>query len=215
VAGQRLAALSTPRPVRLVLASASPARLATLRAAGVEPEVVVSGVDEDGVDGGSPAGTAQLLARLKARAVAARLGADRLHVGPELVLGCDSVFELDGLAWGKPADASQATERWRVMRGRTGVLHTGHHLVDLDSDRELGAVASASVTFASVSDAEIEAYVATGEPLHVAGGFTLDGLGGPFVSRVEGDPHTVVGLSLPLLRELLAELSLPWPALWR
>jgi septum formation protein len=201
--------------VRLVLASASPARLATLRAAGVEPEVVVSGVDEDGVDGGSPAGTAQLLARLKARAVAARLGADRLHVGPELVLGCDSVFELDGLAWGKPADASQATERWRVMRGRTGVLHTGHHLVDLDSDRELGAVASASVTFASVSDAEIEAYVATGEPLHVAGGFTLDGLGGPFVSRVEGDPHTVVGLSLPLLRELLAELSLPWPALWR
>jgi septum formation protein len=167
------------------------------------------------VDGGSPAGTAQLLARLKARAVAARLGADRQHVGPELVLGCDSVFELDGLAWGKPADASQARERWRAMRGRTGVLHTGHHLVDLDSDRELGAVASASVTFAQVSDAEIEAYVATGEPLQVAGGFTLDGLGGPFVSRVEGDPHTVVGLSLPLLRELLAGLAIPWPALWR
>jgi septum formation protein len=201
--------------VRLVLASASPARLATLRAAGVEPEVVVSGVDEDDVDGGSPAATAQLLARLKAQAVAARLGADRLHVGPELVLGCDSVFELDGLPWGKPADASQALERWRAMRGRTGVLHTGHHLVDLDSDRELGAVASASVTFAQVTDEEIEAYVATGEPLRVAGGFTLDGLAGPFVRRVDGDPHTVVGLSLPLLRELLAELSLPWPSLWR
>jgi septum formation protein len=198
-----------------VLASASPARLATLRAAGVEPEVVVSGVDEDDVDGGSPAATAQLLARLKAQAVAARLGADRLHVGPELVLGCDSVFELDGLPWGKPADASQALERWRAMRGRTGVLHTGHHLVDLDSDRELGAVASASVTFAQVTDEEIEAYVATGEPLRVAGGFTLDGLAGPFVRRVDGDPHTVVGLSLPLLRELLVELSLPWPSLWR
>jgi septum formation protein len=214
VAGERLAPLTSPRPVRLVLASASPARLATLRAAGVEPEVVVSGVDEDGVDGGSPAATAQLLARLKARAVAARLGADRLHVGPELVLGCDSVFELDGRPWGKPTDAAEAVERWHAMRGRTGVLHTGHHLVDLDSDRELGAVASASVTFAQVSDAEIEAYVATGEPLRVAGGFTLDGLAGPFVSRVEGDPHTVVGLSLPLLRVMLGELSLPWPTLW-
>jgi septum formation protein len=214
VAGERLAPLTSPRPVRLVLASASPARLATLRAAGVEPEVVVSGVDEDGVDGGSPAATAQLLARLKARAVAARLGADRLHVGPELVLGCDSVFELDGRPWGKPTDAAEAVERWHAMRGRTGVLHTGHHLVDLDSDRELGAVASASVTFAQVSDAEIEAYVATGEPLRVAGGFTLDGLAGPFVSRVEGDPHTVVGLSLPLLRVILGELSLPWPTLW-
>jgi septum formation protein len=201
--------------VRLVLASASPARLATLRAAGVEPEVVVSGVDEDGVDAGSPAATAQLLARLKARAVAARLGADRLHVGPELVLGCDSVFELDGLPWGKPADAAEAVERWHAMRGRTGVLHTGHHLVDLDSDRELGALASTSVTFAEVTDDEIEAYVATGEPLRVAGGFTLDGLAGPFVSRVEGDPHTVVGLSLPLLRRLLADLAIPWPALWR
>ncbi len=214
MAGERLAPLTSPRPVRLVLASASPARLATLRAAGVEPEVVVSGVDEDGVDGGSPAATAQLLARLKARAVAARLGADRLHVGPELVLGCDSVFELDGRPWGKPTDAAEAVERWHAMRGRTGVLHTGHHLVDLDSDRELGAVASASVTFAQVSDAEIEAYVATGEPLRVAGGFTLDGLAGPFVSRVEGDPHTVVGLSLPLLRVILGELSLPWPTLW-
>jgi septum formation protein len=199
---------------RLVLASASPARLATLRAAGIEPEAVVSGVDEDGVDGGSPSGTALLLARRKAQAVANRLGADRLHVGQELVLGCDSVFELDGQAYGKPLDAADAAARWRQMRGRSGVLHTGHHLVDLDSDREVGAIASTLVTFADVTEAEIEAYVATGEPLRVAGGFTLDGLGGPFVRSVEGDPHTVVGLSLPLLRILLADLDIPWPSLW-
>jgi septum formation protein len=198
-----------------VLASASPARLATLRAAGVNPEVVVSGVDEDGVDGGSPAATAQLLARLKALAVADRLRADAAHVGPELVLGCDSVFQLDGLALGKPADAAEATLRWRQMRGRTGTLHTGHHLVQLGTGREASGVASAEVTFAPVSDEEIAAYVATGEPLHVAGAFTIDGLGGPFVTRVDGDPHTVVGVSLPLLRVLLADLGVAWSALWR
>ena len=197
-----------------MLASASPARLATLRAAGVEPEAVVSGVEEDGVDGGSPAGTALLLARRKAQAVANRLGADRLHVGQELVLGCDSVFELDGRAYGKPTDTADAVARWQAMRGRSGVLHTGHHLVDLDSDREVGALASTLVTFADVTDEEIEAYVGTGEPLRVAGGFTIDGLGGPFVRSVEGDPHTVVGLSLPLLRVLLADLDIAWTSLW-
>jgi septum formation protein len=211
-----VAALSASHPHRrrLVLASASPARLATLRAAGLEPEVVVSGVEEDGVDAGSPAATAQLLARRKAQAVAGRLGSDRLHVGPELVVGCDSVFELDGVAYGKPRDAADAVARWQAMRGRSGVLHTGHHVVDLDSDREAGAVASAVVTFAEVGDAEVEAYVGTGEPLRVAGGFTIDGLGGPFVRRIEGDPHTVVGLSLPLLRVLLLDLGVPWPSLW-
>ena len=202
------------RRLRLVLASASPARLATVRAAGVEPEDVVSGVDEDGVDAGSPSETALILARLKASAVAQRLGGDRLHVGPELVLGCDSVFELDGVAYGKPADRESAVARWMAMRGRTGTLHTGHHLIDIGSDRSVEAVGSADVTFADVSDDEIEAYVATGEPLAVAGGFTIDGLGGPFVTAVQGDPHTVVGLSLPLLRRLLAELDHPWQALW-
>lgn len=203
-----------PRRLRLVLASASPARLATLRAAGVEPEVVVSGVDEDSVDGGSPAATALTLARMKASAVAQRLGEDRLHIGPELVLGCDSVFELDAVAYGKPADAEQAAARWRAMRGRTGTLHTGHHLIDLGSDRSVEAVGSADVTFAELTDAEVDGYVATGEPLAVAGGFTIDGLGGPFVTAVDGDPHTVVGLSLPLLRDLLAELGHSWQSLW-
>ena len=107
-----------------------------------------------------------------------------------------------------------AVARWRAMRGRTGTLHTGHHLIDLGTDRFIEAVASADVTFAEVTDAEVEAYVATGEPLAVAGGFTIDGLGGPFVAAVDGDPHTVVGVSLPLLRRLLAELGYPWPALW-
>lgn len=200
--------------LRLVLASASPARLATLRSAGVEPEVVVSGVVEEGVDGGSPAGTALLLARMKAEAVAARLGEDRLHVGPELVLGCDSVFELDAVGHGKPEDALQAAARWRAMRGRTGVLHTGHHLIDLGSDRSVGAVESASVTFADISDDEVAAYVATGEPLGVAGAFTIDGLGGAFVDRVDGDPHTVVGVSLPRLRRMLGELGHAWHDLW-
>ncbi len=201
--------------MRLVLASASPARLATLRAAGVEPEVVVSGVDEEKIMAASPAELAAALAGLKAEAVAQRLGADRLHVGAELVLGCDSVFEMDGTGYGKPADAGEAVARWRRMRGRTGTLHTGHHLVDLGSDRSVQAVGAAEVTFAQVNDAEIEAYVATGEPLNVAGAFTIDGLGGPFVERVEGDPHTVVGLSLPLLRRMLADLDVAWPSLWR
>lgn len=204
----------TATRVRLVLASASPARLATLRAAGIEPEVVVSGVDEDGVEAAAPAAAAVALATRKAQAVAGRLGEDRLHVGPELVLGCDSVFELDGAAYGKPTDRSEAIARWQAMRGRTGVLHTGHHLIDLGSDRSASGTESARVTFAAVTDVEIEAYAATGEPLAVAGGFTVDGLGGPFVERVEGDPHTVVGLSLPLLRRMLADWGITWPRLW-
>lgn len=202
------------RPVRLVLASASSARLAILRAAGIEPEVVVSGVDEDGVGAAVPGDAAVELAMRKAQAVAGRLGEDRLHIGPELVLGCDSVFEMDGAAFGKPADRFEAIQRWRVMRGRTGVLHTGHHLIDLGSDRAASGIESAQVSFAAVSDAEIEAYVASGEPLLVAGGFTLDGLGGPFVERVDGDPHTVVGLSLPLLRRMLLDWGIAWPLLW-
>lgn len=211
-----------PQPV-LVLASASPARRATLHAAGVDAQVVVSGVDEDAVVARygvtDAADVALVLARAKAEDVAGRDDLDPAAV----VLGCDSVLELDGEVHGKPVDAAEAAARWRRMRGRSGVLHTGHWLVDVrdevpDGARAggtLGAVASTTVHFADLTDAEIDAYVATGEPLAVAGAFTTDGLGGAYVRGIEGDHHTVVGVSLPLLRELLGELGVSWHTLWR
>jgi septum formation protein len=194
----------------LVLASQSPARLQTLRNAGIEPTVIVSGVDEDQLSGLAPAELALELAKLKAAAVASR---DEVPDGA-LVLGCDSVLELDGEALGKPGTSEQATRRWESMRGRVGVLHTGHSLVDTAAGRTTSATASTTVEFAHVTDAEIAAYVATGEPLHVAGAFTVDGLGGGFVTRIEGDHHNVVGVSLPLLRELVRELGHEWTGLW-
>lgn len=200
--------------VPLVLASASPARKKLLHAAGVDPSVVVSGVDEDAVTAAArdsygelePADVALLLARAKAEDVAGQ-------VSDALVLGCDSVLELDGEVHGKPASAEQARERWQRMRGRTGTLHTGHWLVDEREDGSgatLGGVASTQVRFGTPSDADLEAYIATGEPMRVAGAFTLDGLGAPFVDGIDGDPSNVVGLSLPLLRGLVAELGLGW-----
>ena len=194
----------------LVLASQSPARLETLRRAGIEPVVVVSGVDEDQLGDLPPAELALQLAELKCAAVAGRE-----HLPTDaLVLGCDSVLELDGQALGKPADDEEAAARWRAMRGRSGVLHTGHSLRDVPSGRVASAVASTTVHFADVTDAEIAAYVATGEPRHVAGAFTIDGLGGAFVTGIEGDHHNVVGVSLPLVRELVAELGRSWVDLW-
>ena len=194
----------------LVLASASPARRTTLQAAGLDPLVIVSGVDESSVDGLPPAELALQLAELKCAAVAGR---DEVPAG-SLVLGCDSVLELDGEALGKPADAAEARRRWQAMRGRSGVLHSGHSLRDVASGRVAAATGSTTVHFADVDDAEIDAYVATGEPLHVAGAFTVDGLGGAFVTGIEGDHHNVIGVSLPLLRELVHELGHAWPDLW-
>lgn len=197
----------------LVLASASPARLATLRSAGIEPTVAVSAVDEPAVLAAAgdvpPAEAVLLLARAKARDVAPG------HAGA-LVLGCDSMLEIDGRVLGKPADAAEAADRWRSMRGRSGRLHSGHWLVDRRSgaDAEDGATSTTVVHFADVSDGEIDAYVATGEPLWVAGAFTVDGLGGPFITGIEGDHHGVVGLSLPLLRTLLAARGVPITDLW-
>ncbi len=203
--------------VRLVLASASPARRATLVAAGVDPEVIVSSVDEAAVLAAAqeepraatllPPDVALLLARAKAEDVAARLPREAV------VLGCDSVFELDGAVYGKPSDAADAAARWRSMSGRTGLLHTGHWL--LHEGGEVGATASTYVRFASVTDDEVRAYVATGEPLACAGAFTIDGYGGAFVEEVRGDPHNVVGVSLPLLRRLLQQLGIRWIDLWR
>jgi len=198
----------------LVLGSASPARLATLRSAGVEPRVLVSGVDESQVTEPDPATLAARLAELKAEAVVARLADEPGDGADLLVLGCDSVLELDGRILGKPDDAHDARERWRSMRGRSGILHTGHCLCDLASGRRLVRSVDTVVHFADVSDAEVEAYVASGEPLHVAGAFTIDGLGGAFVRGIEGDPHCVVGVSLPALREMVIELGHRWTDLW-
>lgn len=196
---------------RLVLASASPARLATLRGAGLGPEVVVSGVDESVIAVEEPARLALELARMKARAVGRRLSPGD---GPAWVIGCDSVLEIEGSVHGKPADAEEARSRWRRMRGGSGVLHTGHCLLDTADGREVSRSADTLVHFADPSDEEVEAYVASGEPLKVAGAFTIDGLGGAFVRGLEGDPHTVVGIGLPLLREMFAELGVRWTDLW-
>jgi septum formation protein len=209
------AAVSEPA-ARLYLASTSPARLATLRSAGVEPVVVPSNVDEEAalVSAGvtTPQEIVQLLARLKAEAV----------VGPDVdgfIFGGDSVFELDGTIYGKPHTASVARERWMLQRGRTGILHSGHWLIDHRGGAQqgsAGAVSSARVSFADdITDAEIDAYVATGEPLHVAGAFTIDSLGAPFIASVVGDPHTVVGLSLSTLRGLLRGFGVQWHELGR
>ncbi|WP_422753386.1 Maf family protein [Micromonospora sp. WMMD708] len=204
--------MSNSLPLRLVLASQSPARRKLLQAAGIEPDVLVSGVDESLVVAERAEDLCLELARRKAQAVA-----DRLRSTPDartLVLGCDSVLAFDGEILGKPADAADATRRWERMRGRSGVLHTGHHLVDVGHESRVGAVASTVVHFADVTDAEIAAYVATGEPLAVAGAFTIDGLGGAFLTGIEGDAGTVVGLSLPLLRRLLHDLGLSITDLW-
>ena len=194
----------------LILASASPARLNILRAGGIEPEVIVSHVDESAVDSSDAAELAGTLARLKAEAVAANL-----QSRPALVLGCDSVLAFDGEILGKPADAADATARWRRMRGRHGVLHTGHCLVDTATGRSAAATAGTTVHFAEITDAEIAAYVASGEPLRVAGAFTIDGLSSAFITRIEGDHGTVVGLSMPVLRDLLAALGVQLTALWQ
>jgi septum formation protein len=213
--------------VPLVLGSASPARLGTLLRAGVRPYVLVSDVDEESIVKQAvsrfgeltPEDVALVLARAKCEAVMRRLDGDSCPADAPvgvLVLGCDSVLELDGEVHGKPADKAQAVSRWQRMRGTSGVLHTAHWLIDDRDDNDggtgatIGTVASTIVHFAQVSDQEIAAYVASGEPLHVAGAFTIDGLGGPFVSGIEGDHHNVVGLSLPLLREMLAEINLTW-----
>ncbi|WP_246222470.1 Maf family protein [Phytoactinopolyspora limicola] len=208
---------------RLLLASTSPARLATLRSAGIEPVVHPPGVDEElflaeaetRFGPLAPVDVALTLARAKSEAVSSTVSGDIL------VLGCDSVLEFDKQLFGKPADAAQAVQRWRLMRGGSGILHTGHWLVDVRSPADggtggaIGASASTHVHFADLTDDEIDTYVATGEPLRVAGAFTIDGLGGPFIASLEGDHHNVIGLSLPLLRNLLADLGVAITDLWR
>lgn len=192
----------------LVLASASPARLRLLRDAGLDPVVVVSGVDESQVAAHEPAQLVTELARRKALAVAATLPPG------SLVIGCDSMLVLAGEVLGKPGTAQVALERWRRMRGQTGTLLTGHCVVDTGTGRQVCDVGATQVRFGTPSEAELAAYVATGEPLGVAGAFTLDGRSAPFVTGIDGDPGNVIGLSLPLLRDLLARLGVGIHELW-
>ena len=205
--------------MRLVLASASPARLSVLRSAGVEPLVHVSGVDEDAVAAGladpSPAELVVTLAEAKARAVVAEIGRREPDA---VVIGCDSMLSMAGQVVGKPGSVPRARARWAAMAGGAGDLLTGHavlRLTDGDVTASAAGVRSTTVRFATPSERELAAYLATGEPLAVAGGFTLDGFGGWFVEGVDGDPSSVIGISLPLTRQLLAEVGVSVVDLWR
>ncbi|MHA6693963.1 Maf family protein [Homoserinimonas sp. A520] len=218
--------------MRLYLASTSPARLATLRAAGVEPAGLISpGVDEEAAVASLAAGlgrpptaseTVYELARLKAEAVVGQLVDGSAIDG--FILGGDSAFELDGTVYGKPHTAAVARDRWQRMVGRTGVLHSGHWVIDHRAGSVhsgiacagIGAVEDASVEFAAdVTAAEIDAYIGTGEPLSVAGAFTVDSRGQAFIRRIDGNPSTVIGLSIPTLRSLLRDgFGVGWHELW-
>jgi septum formation protein len=194
---------------KLLLASTSPARKRLLTDAGIEFETRSPGVDEDALVAEQKPATIQdmtlLLAKAKAEAVSFE----------GLVLGCDSALLFDGEMLGKPHDPEVAIARWQKMRGKTGLLCSGHWLMDGETGSATGKVTQTSVSFANLSDEQIQRYVATGEPLQVAGAFTIDGIGGAFVERIEGDYHTVVGLSLVALRELVTELGHDYQSLWR
>jgi septum formation protein len=192
---------------RLVLASASTARLRVLRDAGFEPEVLVSGVSEE-IDEMSTARAVVVLAERKGAAVAG-------HCADSLVLSCDSLLELEGRSFGKPASPAEAAAMWERLSGREGTLHTGHCLIDTRTDRRLSRLASTLVRFGTPTLAELSAYVASDEPLALAGGFSIDGLAGPFINGIDGDPSNVLGLSLPLFRRMLNELGIPITDLWR
>lgn len=215
----------------LLLASSSPARHATLAAAGIQHDVLPAQVDERQIEAGlraagedAPARIVQELARAKALAVAEQVLAAGNPQGYPVIVGCDSLFALAGHTYGKPHSPAEAARRLRLMSGHPGVLYTGHYVVDLAAERSAAGgglhtaqgVSQATVYMSELSEAEIAAYIASGEPLEVAGSFTLDGRGGPFIERIEGDPHGVVGISLPLLRKLLGELGYSvthfWPA---
>ncbi len=195
--------------VQIILASASPSRLRLLESVGIMPSILVSGVDEDTseFESLSPAELVIALAILKAHTVK-----DKAPVN-SLIIGCDSTFEFEGKSLGKPVTKTKAIERCKQLSGKTGYLHTGHCLIDLRQGIELSERSTAKVQFAQMTDAEIIDYVDSDEPLNVAGGFTLDGLSAPFITKIEGDPSGIIGLSLPLLRKMIISLGYSWPEL--
>lgn len=195
---------------RLILASKSPARLGLLQHAGLSPEVVVSGFDESSISDARPAVLPLLLAKAKGRDVAAQIQGDAVLVA------CDTVLEFEGRIHGKPGTPRAAARLWRQMRGNQGVIHTGHYVWVRTGDdaREACQLRSTVVHFADLDDAEIDAYAATGEPERVAGGFTIDGRGGAYITAIDGDHFNVSGLSLPLFRQMVIDLGIDWPSLW-
>jgi septum formation protein len=192
---------------RLILASASTSRRRLLESAGLKPEIIVSHVDEetDFFNSMSPADMVIALAITKAHTVREQI------TGDAVIIGCDSTFEFDGVSLGKPGTPAVATERASRVRGNSGLLHTGHCIIDTSRDREISDRVTTKVTFSDMSDLEIADYVSTGEPLHVAGGFTLDGYSSPFIPSIEGDYTNVVGISMPFLRAAMSELGYTWP----
>ena len=195
--------------VQIILASASPSRFRLLESVGITPSILVSGVDEDAseFESLSPAELVIALAILKAHTVKEKAPVN------SLIIGCDSTFEFEGKSLGKPVTKTKAIERCKQLSGKTGYLHTGHCLIDLRQRIELSERSTAKVQFAQMTDAEIIDYVDSDEPLNVAGGFTLDGLSAPFITKIEGDPSGIIGLSLPLLRKMIISLGYSWPEL--
>lgn len=207
--------MSAPReggPIPVVLASASPSRRRLLEQAGLTPRVLVSGVDEESIEESMREHPVPEVALALARAKAEAVLADPRVPRGALVLGCDSIFEVDGVRLGKPPNAEEAMRRWQLMRGRSGILHTGHWLIDIATGIAAGESVSTIVDMVDAPEAEIAAYIGTGEPLMVAGGFTLDDLGAPYVAGVQGDPGNVIGVSLPAVRRLALSLGHAWPA---
>lgn len=191
---------------QVILASSSPSRLRLLESVGIKPEVIVSGIDEESpeFDSLSPSDLVIKLASLKANAVKSRAPIN------SLIIGCDSTFEFNGKSLGKPLNRENAIERSKLLSGKFGYLHTGHCIIDVKNGKEINKLSSAKVQFAEMTNEEIVDYVDSGEPLNVAGGFTLDGLSAPFITSIEGDPSGIIGLSLPLLRNMVMSLGYSW-----